>query len=67
MEEERSWTTDLTKSYEVFCRHYPEKSKYMQQALDWTTHPTNNTQELKNFLNTFGKWLTEEMHIKLSF
>jgi len=65
MEQERSWTTDLKKSYEVFSKYYPAKSTNMKKALSLAQKPTANTKELGKFLQDFGSWLSEEVDNKL--
>ena len=65
MEKEKSWTTDLMKSCEAFSLYYPQKSEYMKQALDWIVAPTDNKQQLEDFLNHFWKWLVKEIQTNL--
>jgi uncharacterized protein len=65
MERERSWTTDLKKSYEIFSKYYPKQSACMKKAFTLAQKPTRNTKELKEFLKDFGSWLTVEAKKKL--
>lgn len=66
MERENAWTTDLRKSCEVFSKYYPEQSKSMKTALILAKKPSKNSIELKNFLDGFGHWITEEFKRELN-
>ncbi len=61
IEEEKSWTTDLKKSYEVFSKYYPEKSTEMKQALKWAQKPPLNMKIAVKFLEDFGTWISKEV------
>jgi len=50
MEKEKSWTTDLKKSYLVFTKHYPEQKAAMKKVLEMALSPTNSKSELIELL-----------------
>jgi uncharacterized protein len=63
-------TVDIETEVAVFCEFYPHKATEMRHALAWLRTPATNREELINFINTFGEWLTQEaekeLHLPLS-
>lgn len=55
-----SWSTDLQSSYDSFIHYYPEKTGEMSMASDWAKNGSLDKTAVLGFLETFGKWLTEE-------
>ncbi len=56
MEKEQCFTLDLYPCYEMFSKHYPEKSKEMMEALKLAVFPTadmNHMWEVIHSLNDF--------------
>jgi len=60
-EEEKSWTTNLEKSFHVFCKYYPDKFHQMHQIFNQTQAPNLNSQEFKDILERFGMWVVERL------
>ncbi len=57
MDQEKSWTTDLEKSYLVFAKYYPEQKAKMKEALDMALTPTSDKDKLIEFLKGLKLWL----------
>lgn len=65
MDKEKSWTTDLKKSCEIFSKYYPERSVDMKKAFGFAQRPTADVKELVDFLKSFGGWIAGEVRKKL--
>lgn len=55
-----SWSTDLQSSFDTFIYYYPEKATDMNVALDWAKGNLSEKTSIIEFIETFGKWLSEE-------
>ncbi len=58
MDREKSWTTDLKKSYLAFIKYYPEQKALMKQALNLAFVPTSDRNQLLELLSNFANALT---------
>ncbi len=54
-------TRDLYPCWELFSRFYPGQKQAMLQVLDLALNPTNQASEIKNVINTLGKFLSAEI------
>ena len=66
MDKEQAFTRDLYPSYELFSKHFPEQEPKMKMALDLAISPTDNTEEIANFLDDFGVWMEEQVEGKFA-
>lgn len=66
MDKERAFTRDLYPSYELFAKHFPEQEPKMKTALDFAINPSENAQEIANFLDDFGIWMEEQVERKFA-
>ena len=57
MEHERAYTRDLYPCYVAFARHFPAQAQQMHHALARAIEPSDNKEELAQFLDGFGAWL----------
>jgi len=57
MDEEKSWTTDLEKSCQIFSKYYPKQAPLMMKALNLAKKPVADKKMLGKFLENFGSWL----------
>ncbi|HTH93283.1 MAG TPA: nucleotidyltransferase [Candidatus Paceibacterota bacterium] len=64
MDKEQAFTRDLYPSYEVFSKYYPEQEENMKMALELAINPTDDVNKLAGFLDTFGKWVAEQVEKK---
>lgn len=55
--EENLYTRDLYPAYTLFAKYFPEKEHEMRQALQYAIDPTDNPEEIVEFLNKFGSWM----------
>jgi predicted nucleotidyltransferase len=55
-----SWTTDLQTACDTFVKYYPDKASEMNLALDWSRSDSSDKRTVIEFIDTFGKWLSEE-------
>lgn len=55
-----SWSTDLQSSFDTFIYYYPEKAEDMGVALGWASGTSADKVSVIEFIETFGKWLSEE-------
>ncbi len=58
MDREKSWTTDLKKSYLAFIKYHPDQKALMRQALDLALAPTSNKHQLLELLSNFANAVT---------
>lgn len=66
MEKEQAFTRDLYPSYELFSKYFPEQEPKMKIALDLAINPTENADEIANFLDDFGVWMEEQVERKFA-
>jgi len=66
MDKEQAFTRDLYPSYELFSKHFPEQEPKMKMALDLAINPTDNAEEIANFLDDFGVWMEEQIERKFA-
>jgi len=52
-------TRDLWPCYQVFIEYRPDRAEEMRQALLLAIDPTDGPAVLKDFLETFGRWLAK--------
>lgn len=57
---EHLYTRDLYPAYQLFAKHFPEKSFEMREALQFAIAPSENPNDICNILNTFGNWMINE-------
>jgi predicted nucleotidyltransferase len=65
MTREKSWTTDLPESYKAFVKYYPSKAEDMRIAVKWSKKPSESKQEILQYMQIFGKWLSGEVKREL--
>lgn len=63
METAQCYTRDLYPCYELFSRYFPEKQSQMYQALTWAINPIDDPVKISEFLNSFGRWLVQEIDL----
>lgn len=61
MFKEQCFTRDLYPCYEMFSKHYPEKSSVMLEALSLAVFPKNNIQETDKVIQKLMPFLLEEI------
>ncbi|WP_337662108.1 nucleotidyltransferase domain-containing protein [Actinoalloteichus sp. AHMU CJ021] len=54
------WTSDLTRSADLFARYYPDQAERMRAVAEAASAPTANTDVLPMVLDDLGPWLAEE-------
>jgi hypothetical protein len=57
MEQEQAYTRDLYPCYVAFSRHYPAQEQQMKHALERAIAPSDDKEELAQFLDVFGAWI----------
>jgi hypothetical protein len=57
MEQEQTYTRDLYPCYVAFSRHFPAQERQMQHVLARAIEPSDNKEELAEFLDVFGAWI----------
>ena len=57
MEQERAYTCDLYPCYLAFARYFPAQAQQMHHALARAIEPSDNEEELAQFLDGFGAWI----------
>lgn len=60
MVDEKVHTRDIDMSIHYILKHYPDKKKQVEQAVEFIHSPTDSEQKLVDFLDTFGAWLIQE-------
>lgn len=65
MDQEQAWTTDLKKSCEVFSKYYPKQSSMMKAARTMDRNPVKDKKLLREFIEKFGNWISNEANKKL--
>ncbi len=60
-----SWTTNLQSMVDTFVNYYPEKNTEMKIALDWARGNLSQKDSIIEFIDTFGKWLSEEFESEI--
>jgi len=61
----QAYSRDLKDGFEFFSKEYPEYEKNIEKAYIWSTHPTNNKDELVSYIDDFGSKLLEIWKINL--
>ncbi|WP_016698318.1 nucleotidyltransferase domain-containing protein [Actinoalloteichus spitiensis] len=54
------WTSDLTRSADLFARYYPDRGERMRAAAEAALAPTADGDVLGMLLDDLGPWLAEE-------
>jgi uncharacterized protein len=57
MEQERAYTRDLYPCYLAVTRYFPAQAQQMHHALERAIEPSDNKEELAQFLDGFGAWI----------
>lgn len=55
------FTRDIELCFEEAIKHYPSMAINLYRAKDWTVCPSENVQQVLDFLNTFGIQLLSEV------
>lgn len=62
MEKESVYCRDLYPCYTAFIKHYPEQKEAMTFALEQAIKPDASQDDILDFLDTFGSWMTKEIN-----
>lgn len=60
MVDEAVHTRDIDMSVSYFVKNYPDQDEGIQQAVNFILSPTESSQDILDYLNTFGAWLIAE-------
>jgi len=60
MVDEAVHTRDTDISAQYFIKHFPDYKPEVKQAIAWVESPTDERQDILDFLDTFGAWLIAE-------
>jgi uncharacterized protein len=60
MDREHAYTRDLYPAYQLFIKHYPEKTPDMTRALELAIEPSSEAQVVTDVLTSFGTWMEEQ-------
>lgn len=57
----RTWTTDRETAARAIAEIYPEWAADAQTALRWCVSPSDNPEEVRQFLDSYASWVADEL------